>query len=146
MMSKMILLRSQSKAKFFGILDEKRPIFSVLSGLFQRFLVLASNSDCLFIFLFFIFYLLVFFIFYFEGLPDVLTGVFHSWRLNKSMPNSRHVMFTMASHFLLIGTCQTCHDKHYCLVCYSHVRHVMISMTARHVMISMTVLCAIVTI
>ena len=37
------------------------------------------------------------------GLPDVLTGVLHSWRLNKSMPNSRHVMFTMASHFLLLG-------------------------------------------
>jgi pimeloyl-ACP methyl ester carboxylesterase len=37
-----------------------------------------------------------------SGLPDNMTGVFHAFRLHASMPNARHIMFTMASHFLLI--------------------------------------------
>ena len=37
-----------------------------------------------------------------SGLPDTMTGVFNAFRLHSSMPNSKHVMFTMASHFLLI--------------------------------------------
>eukprot|EP00596_Hydrurales_sp_CCMP1899_P000088 CAMPEP_0119034368 /NCGR_PEP_ID=MMETSP1177-20130426/1350_1 /TAXON_ID=2985 /ORGANISM="Ochromonas sp, Strain CCMP1899" /LENGTH=257 /DNA_ID=CAMNT_0006991749 /DNA_START=751 /DNA_END=1524 /DNA_ORIENTATION=- len=37
-----------------------------------------------------------------SGLPDVLTGAFHGWRLARTMPNSSHVTFTMASHFLLL--------------------------------------------
>ena len=37
-----------------------------------------------------------------SGLPDNMTGVFHAFRLHASMPNAKHIMFTMASHFLLI--------------------------------------------
>jgi pimeloyl-ACP methyl ester carboxylesterase len=37
-----------------------------------------------------------------SGLPDIMTGVYHSTRLAKGMPNSKHVMFTMGSHFVLI--------------------------------------------
>jgi pimeloyl-ACP methyl ester carboxylesterase len=37
-----------------------------------------------------------------SGTPDFLTGVYHSHRLSASLPNSRHVNFTMGSHFLLI--------------------------------------------
>lgn len=37
-----------------------------------------------------------------SGLPDIMTGVYHSTRLASSMSDSTHVMFTMGSHFLLI--------------------------------------------
>jgi pimeloyl-ACP methyl ester carboxylesterase len=37
-----------------------------------------------------------------SGLPDTMTGVFNSFRLHASMTNSKHIMFTMASHFLLV--------------------------------------------
>ena len=37
-----------------------------------------------------------------SGFPDFLTGVYHAFSLKKTMKNSKHIMFTMASHFLLI--------------------------------------------
>ena len=37
------------------------------------------------------------------GFLDVLTGVLHSWRLSRSLPRNKHVTFSMASHFLLLG-------------------------------------------
>lgn len=37
-----------------------------------------------------------------SGVPDFLTGIYHSTRLGASMPNSQHVPFSMGSHFLLI--------------------------------------------
>jgi hypothetical protein len=37
------------------------------------------------------------------GFSDVLTGVLHSWRLSRSLPRNKHVTFSLASHFLLLG-------------------------------------------
>jgi len=37
-----------------------------------------------------------------SGLPDIMTGVYHSQILAKQMPNNKHVMFTMGSHFVLL--------------------------------------------
>ena len=37
-----------------------------------------------------------------SGLPDSMTGVYHSQILAKQMPNNKHVMFTMGSHFVLL--------------------------------------------
>ena len=37
-----------------------------------------------------------------SGYPDSMTGVYLAYNLAKSMKNSKHVVFTMASHFLLI--------------------------------------------
>lgn len=37
-----------------------------------------------------------------SGFPDFITGVYHSRSLVESMPNAKHVCFTMGSHFLLI--------------------------------------------
>jgi len=37
-----------------------------------------------------------------SGVPDFLTGVYHSTKLASSLPNAQHVPFTMGSHFLLI--------------------------------------------
>lgn len=37
-----------------------------------------------------------------SGVPDFLTGVYHSQRLEKTLRNSTHIPFTMGSHFLLI--------------------------------------------
>lgn len=37
-----------------------------------------------------------------SGLPDFITGVYHSFELDGGMPNSEHIMFTMGSHFVLI--------------------------------------------
>ena len=33
-----------------------------------------------------------------SGLPDVMTGVYHSQLLATSMPNAKHVMFTMGTY------------------------------------------------
>ncbi len=37
-----------------------------------------------------------------SGIPDIMTGVYHSQALAKTMPNVKHVTFTMGSHFLLM--------------------------------------------
>lgn len=37
-----------------------------------------------------------------SGEPDFMTGVYHSRRLAKTLKNSKHVNFTMGSHFLLL--------------------------------------------
>ena len=37
-----------------------------------------------------------------SGIPDIMTGIYHSIELAKNMPNAKHIPFTMASHFLLI--------------------------------------------
>ena len=37
-----------------------------------------------------------------SGVPDFLTGIYHSTTLAKGMSNSQHVPFSMGSHFLLI--------------------------------------------
>lgn len=37
-----------------------------------------------------------------SGTPDFMTGVYHSQRLHKTLPNNKHVNFSMGSHFLLI--------------------------------------------
>jgi pimeloyl-ACP methyl ester carboxylesterase len=37
-----------------------------------------------------------------SGLPDVMTGVYHSHLLAASMPRAAHVMFTMGSHFVIM--------------------------------------------
>lgn len=37
-----------------------------------------------------------------SGLPDIMTGVYHSITLAKQMQNSKHIMFSMGSHFLLL--------------------------------------------
>lgn len=37
-----------------------------------------------------------------SGIPDIMTGVYHSNLLAKQMTYSKHVAFTMGSHFLLI--------------------------------------------
>jgi len=37
-----------------------------------------------------------------SGVPDFMTGVYHSTALASSMPNSRHVPYSMGSHFLLL--------------------------------------------
>jgi hypothetical protein len=34
--------------------------------------------------------------------PDNMTGVYHSQILAKQMPNNKHVMFSMGSHFVLL--------------------------------------------
>eukprot|EP01038_Epipyxis_sp_PR26KG_P012966 gene12966-17387_t len=36
------------------------------------------------------------------GLPDFLTGIYHSYRLVRDMPNAKLIVFTMGSHWLLI--------------------------------------------
>ena len=38
----------------------------------------------------------------FSGFPDFLTGVYHAYILQRNMKNSKHIVFSMASHFLLI--------------------------------------------
>lgn len=37
-----------------------------------------------------------------SGFPDNMTGVYHSQILAKKMPNNKHVMFSMGSHFVLL--------------------------------------------
>lgn len=37
-----------------------------------------------------------------SGIPDIMTGCYHSTALEKKMKKARHVTFTMGSHFLLI--------------------------------------------
>jgi pimeloyl-ACP methyl ester carboxylesterase len=37
-----------------------------------------------------------------SGLPDFMTGIYNSYELLKTMPQAKHVVFTMASHFLLL--------------------------------------------
>jgi hypothetical protein len=37
-----------------------------------------------------------------SGTPDFLTGVYYSNALSRSLPNNRHVNFTMGSHFILL--------------------------------------------
>jgi pimeloyl-ACP methyl ester carboxylesterase len=37
-----------------------------------------------------------------SGFPDNMTGVYHSQILAKQMPNNKHVMFSMGSHFVLL--------------------------------------------
>lgn len=37
-----------------------------------------------------------------SGYPDFITGVYHSQLLEKKLRNSKHVSFTMGSHFLLL--------------------------------------------
>jgi pimeloyl-ACP methyl ester carboxylesterase len=37
-----------------------------------------------------------------SGFPDFLTGVYHARSLHQTMKNSKHIEFSMASHFLLL--------------------------------------------
>ena len=37
-----------------------------------------------------------------SGIPDIMTGVYHAYNLHKNMKNSKHIVFTMGSHFLLM--------------------------------------------
>lgn len=37
-----------------------------------------------------------------SGLPDFMTGIYNSYELLKTMPQAKLVVFTMASHFLLL--------------------------------------------
>ena len=69
------------RCQTFGLFDL---ILSLDSVLPQKALKLSHNTLIL------------------SGYPDFITGVYHSQLLAKHLKNSKHISFTMGSHFLLL--------------------------------------------